>query len=101
MYSPGIWSADDVMPSFSSGVPYSFFFPFNEASTLGSIVLRYTYAPTAIRRVSSFFSLFRFIGGIAFFDYVCTIITILSLYGEYVVRSPLPNVVILHQLIIM
>ena len=58
-------------------------------------VLRYAYAPTAIC-VSSFFPLFHFcfFGDVAFFDFVCTII-ILSLYGEYVVRFPLPDVVFL------
>ena len=38
------------------------------------------------------FSFFCVIGDVAFFDYVCTI-TLLSLYGEYAVRFPLPDVV--------
>ena len=58
-------------------------------------VLRYAYAPTAMC-VSSFFALFHFcfFGDVAFFDNVYTI-TILFLYGEYVVRLPLPDVVFL------
>ena len=54
-----------------------------EAAALRSIVLRYAGAPIATR--VSFFS-----GDVAFSEFFCAI-SAFSLYGEYVVRSFLPN----------
>ena len=53
-------------------------------------VLRYASVPTAAR-VSS---VFPFFGDVAFSEYFCTI-TVLCLYGEYVVRFFLPGGVFL------
>ena len=63
---------------------------FAEAAALRSLVLRYADAPVAAR-VSFFFSLL-FIWRCRFFRvFFVPFITVFSLYGEYVVRSFLPN----------
>ena len=69
------------------------FFGFTEAAVLQSLfVLRYACAPTTTRsyhclRPFLFFvsSFFFFFGDVAFSEYFCAIITVFSLYGEYVV----------------
>ena len=63
-------------------------YAFVEAAALRSIVLRYAGAPIATQ-VSFFF------GDVAFSEYFFSI-SAFSLYGEYVVRSFLPNGVFLR-----
>ena len=112
LYPQGVWFAD-VMTSFS-GVTFVLFCPvfvfmlkFAEAAALRSIVIRYAGAPIATR--VSFFSPFVYLGMSLFPSFFCTIVASFSLYGDYVVRFPLPNGVFLpcdhgldfrHQLII-
>ena len=69
-----------------------------EAAALRSIVLRYACAPTAKRSyLTTVCVLFCcFFGDDAFFEYFCTI-TVVALYGEYVVRSFLPDGVLLPR----
>ena len=67
------------------------FYVFVEAATLRSIVLRYACAPIATR--VSFFP-FVYLGMSLFPSIFCTIAAF-SLYGEYVVRSFLPDGVFL------
>ena len=69
------------------------FYAFVEAAALRSIVFRYAGVPIAIRVSFSFFPLFSFFclfGDVAFSEYFC-IISALSLCGENVVRSFLPD----------
>ena len=103
MYPPGVWSAD-AMTSFSNGVTFVFVFlrfrfrfrlyAFVEAAALRSIVLRYAGAPIATR-VSFFFSPFLYLEMSLFPSIFCTIAAFSMYYGEYVVRSFLPNDVFL------
>ena len=68
---------------------------FVEAAALRSIVLRYAGAPIATRVFFSFFfSPFVYLEMSLFPSIFCTI-AVFSLYGEYVVRSFLPNGVFL------
>ena len=60
-----------------------------EAAALRAIALRYADAPIATR-VCLFFSFCSF-GDVAFSEYFFCTIAIFSLYGEYVVRSFLPD----------
>ena len=86
------------MTSFS-GVTFVLFcfvfrpYAFVEAATLGSIVLRYAGVPIATR-VSFFFflSFYGSFGDVAFSEYF---FPAFSFYGEYVVRSSLPDGVFL------
>ena len=55
---------------------------FVEAADLRSIVQRYAGAPIATR---------VFLGGVSLFPSIVCTISAFSLYGEYVVRSFLPN----------
>ena len=66
-------------------------YAFVEAAALRSIVLRYAGVPIATR--VSFFLFFPFclFGGVAFFEVFFCTISAFSLYGEYVVRSFLPD----------
>ena len=65
------------------------FYAFVEAAALRSIFLRYASAPIATRVSFSFF------GDGAFSEYFFCTISAFSLYGEYIVRSFLPNGVFL------
>ena len=67
-------------------------YTFVEAATLRSIVLRYAGAPIATR--VSFIFPFIFLEMSLFPSIFCTI-AVFSLYGEYVVRSFLPDGVFL------
>ena len=69
------------------------FYAFVEAAALRSIVLRYAGASIATPRVSFFFP-FVYLEMSLFPSIFCTI-AIFSLYGEYVVRSFLPDGVFL------
>ena len=60
-------------------------YAFVEAAALRSVVLRYAGAPIATR---VYFCLF---GDVAFSEYFFCTIPAFFLYGEYVVRSFLPN----------
>ena len=111
LYLPGVWFAD-AMTSFS-GVTivlfcfvFVFMLKFAKAAALRSIVIRYAGAPIATR--VSFLISFCLFGDVAFSELFCTFAAF-SLYGEYVVRFPLPNGVFLpcdhgldflHQLIL-
>ena len=100
------------MASFS-GVTFVFvllhfrLYAFVEAAALRSIVLRYAGVPIATRVYLSLFFPFVYLEMSLFPSIFCTIFTF-SLYGEYVVRSFLPNSIFLpcdhgldflHQLI--
>ena len=63
---------------------------FAEAAALRSIVLRYAVAPIATP-VSFFLFSFCLFGDVAFSEYFFCTISAFSLYGEYVVRSFLPD----------
>ena len=65
-----------------------------EAAALHSIVLRYAGAPIATRVSFFLFSFCLLFGDVVFSEYFCTI-SAFSLYGEYVVRTFLPNGVFL------
>ena len=67
-------------------------YAFVEAATLRSIVLRYADAPIATH--VSFFFHFAYLKMSLFLSTFCTI-SAFSLYGEYVIRSFLPNGVFL------
>ena len=88
--APGVWFADAMAFFLWCYVcfvllrfhPYAFV----EAAALRSIVLRYAGVPI-VTRVSFFLSFFF----VAFFESCFCTISALSLYGEYVVRSFLPD----------
>ena len=92
LYPPGIWFADVILSC--SGVTFVLFrfrlCTFIEAAALRSIILRYAGAPTATR-VSSFFPYVSLEMLSLFPSIFSTIITVLSLYGEYAVRFPPPD----------
>ena len=73
---------------------FSYFriYAFVEAAAFRSIVLRYAGAPVATR--VSLFLFFVYFGDVAFSS-ISRTISAFSLYGEYVVRSFLPNDVFL------
>ena len=96
LYPPGVWFAD-TMTSLSGITCVMFCFVFNlyafvEAAALRSIVLRYAGAPIAIRVFSSSFVYLE----MSLFPSIFCTIAAFSLYGEYVVRSFLPNCVFLR-----
>ena len=95
LYPPGVWFAD-AMTSLWCYVCFVLLrFRLNafvEAAALRSIVFRYAGAPIATR--VSFFFPFVYLE-MSFFPKTFCAIAVFSLYGEYVVRSFLPNGVFL------
>ena len=80
------------MASFSGVTFVLFCFVFVEAAALLSIVLRYAGSPIATRVSFSFPFVYL---ELALFPSIFCTIAVFSLYGEYVVRSFLPNGVFL------
>ena len=93
-----------------SGVAFVLFcfgfrvFAFTEAAALRSIVLRYACVSTAARSYLPavcvlffflFLPFFCFFGDVAFSEYFSSTLAVLSWYGEYDVRFPLPDGVFL------
>ena len=66
-------------------------YAFVEAAALRSIVLRYAGVPIATRLSFVLFFPFCLFGDVAFSEFFFCAISSFSLYGEYVVRSFLPD----------
>ena len=104
LYPPGFWFADVIMSPFSGVTFVLFCFVFVFMLSLkpwpfvqSLFVLRSSICmvPEGHTRFFLFlFFSFFFFRGVSFSEYFCTV-TVFSVYGEYVVRFPLPDGVFL------